>query len=127
MGLDDVLHPWFQQHSLAAQQACIQQGSIAGCRAILQQGGTPGLRPQLWSTALAVQLPDDQIEQCFQQLCGQAEQCHLLTDLLVTPTHLCTTAEVMLLSARRALSARIEGRLRPDMKCVLVSSAEPTA
>lgn len=83
MGVDDVLHPWYRQHSLAAQQACVQQGSIAACRKLLQQGATPGLRPQLWSTALAVQLPDDRIEERFQELCSQAEQCHLLTDLLV--------------------------------------------
>lgn len=84
MGLDDVLHPWFQQHSLAAQQECIQGGSIAACRTVLQQGAIAGQRPQLWSTALAVQLPDDQVEMRFQQLCGQAEQCHLLTELLVS-------------------------------------------
>lgn len=84
VGMDDVLHPWFERHSLEAQQACLQQGSNAGCRAVLQQGAVAAVRPQLWSTALALPLPDAQLEERFQQLCSQAEQCHLLTDLLVS-------------------------------------------
>ena len=87
MGLDDVLHPWFEQSSIEASEAALAQGAISQCRTLLQRGACPALRPRLWATALAQDLQLDSTEQSFQQLCSQVEQCNLLTDLLVCVLH----------------------------------------
>ena len=84
VGLDDVLHAWFQQSSIQAGEACLEAGVIPHCRAALQTGAPLALRPRLWAAALALHLPQASIEARFQGLCSQVEECNLLTDLLVT-------------------------------------------
>lgn len=84
VGLDDVLHTWFQQSSIYTGEACLEAGVMPRCRTALQTGAPPALRPRLWATALALHLPQASIETRFQGLCRQVEECNLLTDLLVS-------------------------------------------
>ena len=83
VGLDDVLHPWFQQSSIQAGKVCLEEAAIPRCRATLQRGAPPALRPRLWAAALALDLDQASVADRFQELCGQVEECNLLTDLLV--------------------------------------------
>lgn len=83
VGLDDVLHAWFQQSSIQTGGACLETSVIPRCRSALQTGAQPALRPRLWATALALDLPQAVVETRFQSLCSQVEECNLLTDLLV--------------------------------------------
>ena len=91
VGLDDLLHPWFQQSTIEAGEACLAQGAVSQCRALLQKGACPALRPALWAAALACDLQPDSVEERFQGLCSQVEECSLLTDLLVSCFHACST------------------------------------
>ncbi len=84
VGLDDLLHPWFQQSIINTGEACLEQGAIPQCRTALQRGAAPALRPRLWATALALDLGQESKEERFQDLCSQVEECNLLTDLLVS-------------------------------------------
>lgn len=84
VGLDDVLHTWFQQSSIYTGEACLEAGVMPRCRSALQTGAPPALRPGLWAAALALNLPQASIEARFQGLCSQVEDCNLLTDLLVS-------------------------------------------
>lgn len=84
VGLDDVLHTWFQQSSIHTGEACLEAGVMPRCRSALQTGAPPALRPGLWAAALALNLPQASIEARFQGLCSQVEDCNLLTDLLVS-------------------------------------------
>lgn len=84
VGLDDLLHPWFQQSSIKAGEACLEEAAIPQCRAALQKGAAPGLRPRLWATALALDLEHGSLGEEFEELCSQVEECNLLTDLLVS-------------------------------------------
>lgn len=84
VGLDDLLHPWFQQSSIKAGEACLQEAAIPQCRAALQKGAAPALRPGLWATALALDLEYEPLGEEFEGLCSQVEECNLLTDLLVS-------------------------------------------
>ena len=89
VGLDDVLHTWFQQSSIHTGEACLEAGVVPRCRSALQTGALPALRPRLWAAALALHLPHPSIEARFQGLCGQVEECNLLTDLLVSHVSFC--------------------------------------
>ena len=84
VGLDDLLHPWFQQSSIRTNEACLVEGAIPECRAVLQRGAAPALRPHLWAAALALDLEHGSLEERFEDLCSQVEECNLLTDLLVS-------------------------------------------
>lgn len=84
VGLDDVLHAWFQRSSIHTGEACLKTGVIPRSRLALQTGAPPALRPRLWATALALDLPQASIEARFQGLCSQVEECNLITDLLVS-------------------------------------------
>ncbi|DBB03987.1 TPA: hypothetical protein ACH3X1_013053 [Trebouxia sp. C0004] len=83
VGLDDLLHPWFQQSSIKTGEACLEIAAIPQCRAALQRGAAPALRPRLWATALALDLEHESLGDSFENLCRQVEECNLLTDLLI--------------------------------------------
>ncbi|KAL3154472.1 hypothetical protein ABBQ32_013938 [Trebouxia sp. C0010 RCD-2024] len=83
VGLDDMLHAWFQQSRIQTGEACLEAGIIPQCRVTLQTGAPPALRPRLWAAALALDLPQASVETRFQGLCSQVEECNLLTDLLI--------------------------------------------
>lgn len=89
VGLDDMLHAWFQQSRIQTGEACLEAGIIPQCRVTLQTGAPPALRPRLWAAALALDLPQASVETRFQGLCSQVEECNLLTDLLVGVMMLC--------------------------------------
>jgi len=84
VGLDDLLHPWFQQSSIKTGEACLEVAAIPQCRAALQRGAATALRPRLWATALALDLEHEALGESFEDLCSQVEECNLLTDLLVS-------------------------------------------
>ncbi|KAA6421890.1 MAG: hypothetical protein FRX49_08209 [Trebouxia sp. A1-2] len=83
VGLDDLLHPWFQQSSIKTGEACLEVAAIPQCRAALQRGAAPALRPRLWASALALDLECEIVRDSFENLCSQVEECNLLTDLLI--------------------------------------------
>ncbi|KAL0056276.1 hypothetical protein WJX82_009498 [Trebouxia sp. C0006] len=83
VGLDDLLHPWFQQSSIKSGEACLEVAAIPQCRTALQRGAAPALRPRLWAAALALDLEHEFLGDNFENLCSQVEECNLLTDLLI--------------------------------------------
>lgn len=127
VGLDDVLHAWFQQSSIQAGEACLDTGVIPQCRAALQTGAAPALRPGLWANALALELPQVSIEAHFQDLCSKVEGCHLLTDLLVSLFHVvcCQACSCCWRFAHSSDQKRCMTYTWPSVQCVAAAQRLP--